>query len=86
MIIFSALQRSIKPRRRDFQHVGMRDRILYVERVAKRYMYPFAVTDVDAARLIDEDANNRTGTLADAFHVHQFQIKSSDDARCRLTN
>src|SRR5215212_2483449 len=64
---------ALKPRRGDFEGVGGGDEVFHVEHGAEVRAYLGAVFVGDAARLVDEDADDGRARAAGEFDVDEFE-------------
>src|SRR5262249_60898006 len=59
-IILESFQWPIKPRRGQFERVGMGKRVDDVQGWTQRHMRPFTITDGNPARFVDVDSHHRS--------------------------
>src|ERR1044072_7363497 len=71
--IFAAVKTALQPRRGDFEGVGDGDEVVYVEHGADVGAHLGAVFVGDAARLVDEDANDGRARTASEFNVDELE-------------
>src|SRR5205085_3154688 len=73
LVVAAAVKPALQPRRRDFERVGAGDEVLHVEDCADVLAHLRAVLVGDAARLVNEDADDRRARAPGHLHVDEFE-------------
>ena len=70
--------------RADLEAVGVVDRVENVKRLVDGARHGFAVVDIDAAVLVDKDAQVPLSALLDVAHVPETKAELSDNGLAKL--